>query len=401
MNYYLFDSGDKTNFFPISATRSVWDIRIGGETFFSRFKKLISDKDQITLFVRKDLEQISKEKHKGFDINPSSISDGVWCAGHIFWTKDLLDKMLSKSNSKWFSDNELVGYNLSSAMGKSMIENGGPANSEANKNILIKDMECDKAHYLWEILNRVPKTLSEEVTNLVPNHNNLVNKNSIYMFGKDKIYISKTANIEPLTVLNAENGPIIIKDNVQIKSFTYIEGPVYIGSNSIVKPHSQISSSAIGPTCKIGGEIEHSIVQGYSNKVHDGHLGNAFLGEWVNIGAGTTNSNLKNTYSNVKVVIHENNIDTGQTSVGSFIGDFVRTGIGTQLNTGAVVGPCSNIVSTSISPKYFDSFSWYIDGKNDSYRISDFIKTAKNIKERRDKILSPAEISFFKELNQL
>ena len=131
-------------------------------------------------------------------------------------------EMLSKSNSKWFSDNELVGYNLSSAMGKLMIENGGPANSEANKNILIKDMECDKAHYLWEILNRVPKSLSEEVTNLVPNHNNLVNKNSIYMFGKDKIYISKTANIEPLTVLNAENGPIIIKDNVQIKSFTLL-----------------------------------------------------------------------------------------------------------------------------------------------------------------------------------
>ena len=118
------------------------------------------------------------------------------------------------------------------------------------------------------------------------------------------------------------------------------------------------------------------------------------------MGAGTTNSNLKNTYSNVKVKLNNDNIDTGEKSIGCYIGDFVKTGIGTQLNTGAVVGPCSNIVSTTISPKYFKPFTWYINGDEKKYRIENFIETAKIIKNRRDKKLSNEEILFYKELSE-
>jgi hypothetical protein len=150
----------------------------------------------------------------------------------------------------------------------------------------------------------------------------------------------------------------------------------------------------------LGGEIEKSIFQGYSNKVHDGHLGNSFLGEWVNLGAGTTNSDLKNNYSSVKVNFGQDEIETGKHFIGSFIGDHVKTGIGTQLNTGTIIGPCSNIISSAVSPKYFESFSWYVDGNLASYRYEDFIETAKQVKLRRGMEISSNEIAFFKKLSQ-
>ena len=191
--------------------------------------------------------------------------------------------------------------------------------------------------------------MEEEIERFDPNFKIINDPQSVHTVGENKIYVDETAHIEPLVVLNAEKGPIIIKDNVHVYSFAYLEGPLYIGNNTVIKPHSHISSSIIGPVCKLGGEIEKSIFQGFSNKVHDGHLGNSFLGEWVNLGAGTTNSNLKNNYSSVKVNLGEEEIETGKHFIGSFIGDHVKTGIGTQLNTGSVISPCSNIISNSSS----------------------------------------------------
>ena len=158
----------------------------------------------------------------------------------------------------------------------------------------------------------------EEMEGFDPNFKMKNDPQSIYTVGENKIYVDDSALIEPLVTLNAEKGPIIIMDNVHIYSFAYLEGPLYIGNDTIIKPHSHISSSIIGPVCKLGGEIEKSIFQGYSNKVHDGHLGNAFLGEWVNLGAGTTNSNLKNNYSPVKVKLGQEEIETAKYFIGSF-----------------------------------------------------------------------------------
>ena len=142
-----------------------------------------------------------------------------------------------------------------------------------------------------------------------------------------------------MVVLDAEHGPIYIDAGAEIHPFTRIEGPCYIGAGSVLFGAKCRAGNSIGPMCRIGGEIEGTIIQGYSNKYHDGFLGHAYVGQWVNLGALTTNSDLKNDYSEVRITLDgQSPIATGSNKVGALIGDHAKTSIGTLLNTGDVRG---------------------------------------------------------------
>lgn len=178
------------------------------------------------------------------------------------------------------------------------------------------------------------------------------------------IYVAPGARVHPMAVLDAEHGPITIDEGAQIHPFTRIEGPCYIGRRSILLGAKCRSGNSIGPMCRIGGEVEESIVHAYSNKYHDGFLGHAYVGQWVNLGALTTNSDLKNDYSSVSMVLDgHTSIDTGSPKVGAVIGDHAKTSIGTLLNTGAYVGAMTLLVgSGSLLPKFIPSFTWCLKG---------------------------------------
>jgi UDP-N-acetylglucosamine diphosphorylase/glucosamine-1-phosphate N-acetyltransferase len=204
---------------------------------------------------------------------------------------------------------------------------------------------------------------------------------------RNDVYVGRGVKVHPMVVLDAENGPIYIDEGAEIHPFTRIEGPCYIGRDSVLFGAKCRAGNSIGPVCRVGGEVECSIIQGYSNKYHDGFLGHAFVGQWVNLGALTTNSDLKNDYSEVKVSLDgRTQVDTGSNKVGALIGDHAKTSIGTLLNTGAYVGPMSVLVSSGrLMPKFIPSFSWYFNdaigpgrGKESLYA------TAKTAKGRRD-----------------
>jgi UDP-N-acetylglucosamine diphosphorylase/glucosamine-1-phosphate N-acetyltransferase len=182
---------------------------------------------------------------------------------------------------------------------------------------------------------------------------------------RDNIFIAAGAKIHPMVVLDAEKGPIYIDQCAEIHPFTRVEGPCYIGAFSVILGAKCREGTSIGPVCRIGGEIEGSIIQGYSNKYHDGFLGHAYVGQWVNLGALTTNSDLKNDYSEVKVSLDgQTQTNTGSNKVGALIGDHVKTSIGTLLNTGAYVGPMSVLVSSGrLMPKFIPSFTWYLNNE--------------------------------------
>ena len=166
-----------------------------------------------------------------------------------------------------------------------------------------------------------------------------------------------------MVVLDAENGPIYIGAGAEIHPFTRIEGPCYIGPGSVLFGAKCRAGNSIGPMCRIGGEIEGTIIQGHSNKYHDGFLGHAYVGQWVNLGALTTNSDLKNDYSEVKISLDgRTQIPTGSNKVGALIGDHARTSIGTLLNTGAFVGAMTVLVAGGrLMPKFIPSFTWYFN----------------------------------------
>ena len=198
--------------------------------------------------------------------------------------------------------------------------------------------------------------------------------------------------------MDASFGPIIIDDDVNIKAHSYIEGPVYIGKGSVISPLSQIKKSIIGPMCKIGGELNGVIIQGFSNKAHYGHLGDSFIGEWVNLGAGTTNSNLKNNYSDIEVSIKNKVIKTNKIHLGCFIGDYVKTAIGTKINTGSIFEAGSMIFSRGFPPKNIPILTWLENEKISQVDINKFFISCKRIKERRKMTFSDSERLFFTNL---
>lgn len=181
---------------------------------------------------------------------------------------------------------------------------------------------------------------------------------------KDSVFVAPGALIHPMVVIDASNGPVYIDRDAEILPFSRIEGPCYIGPKCILLGANCREGNSIGPACRIGGEVEESIIQGYSNKYHDGFLGHAYVGEWVNLGAMTTNSDLKNDYSAVSVVLDGRTpVSTGLTKVGSLIGDHAKTSIGTLLNTGSYVGAMTLLVATGKPlPKYIPSFAWFLEG---------------------------------------
>ncbi len=183
--------------------------------------------------------------------------------------------------------------------------------------------------------------------------------------GSDKdVYVAPGAVVHPMAVLDAEHGPIYLDEEVQVHPFTRIEGPCYVGRKTILLGTKCREGNSIGPVCRVGGEVEESIIHGYSNKYHDGFLGHAYVGEWVNLGAMTTNSDLKNDYSNVSVIMDGRNpIKTGSPKVGSMIGDHTKTSFGVLFNTGAYVGAMCLIMATGKPlSKFIPSFSWLLDG---------------------------------------
>ena len=221
---------------------------------------------------------------------------------------------------------------------------------------------------------------------------------------KKDVYVAPGVVVHPMVVIDAANGPVYIDEGAEIHPFTRIEGPCYLGKKSILLGAKCREGNSIGPYCRIGGEVEESIIQGYSNKYHDGFLGHAYVGEWVNLGALTTNSDLKNDYSSVEVTLDGHTpIDTGSTKVGSLIGDHTKTSIGTLLNTGAYVGAMALIAATGKPlPKFIPSFAWFLEGAvTKGFGKRKLYETAQVAMSRRKFQWTPAEEAMWDEIYKL
>jgi UDP-N-acetylglucosamine diphosphorylase/glucosamine-1-phosphate N-acetyltransferase len=202
---------------------------------------------------------------------------------------------------------------------------------------------------------------------------------------KRNIYLGKKVKIAKNVLLDACEGPIYIGDGTKILPGAVIMGPVYIGDNSLIKAGAKIYPGVtIGNYCKVGGEVECSIISDYSNKQHEGFLGHSYLGSWVNLGAGTENSDLKNNYSSIKVKVGKKTFDSQKQFLGTMIGDHTKTGIKTMLNSGSILGPFCNIFGSGFQQKYIPPFSWGDSNvKLEDHKIKKAIETAEIVLERR------------------
>ncbi|MBI3408981.1 MAG: hypothetical protein HY040_11585 [Planctomycetes bacterium] len=214
------------------------------------------------------------------------------------------------------------------------------------------------------------------------------------------LWVDPSARVDPFVVADTTSGPVIIDRQALVTAFTRLEGPCYIGPGTQVHGAKIRAGTTLGPQCRIGGEVEASIVHGHSNKHHDGFLGHSYVGEWVNLGAGTHNSDLRNDYGEVTVTIHGERVPTGLSKVGCFLGDHTKTGLGTLLNTGTNTGVFCNLLPAGrFAPKHVPSFSSWWNGRlQESVDMELHLRTAQIVMKRRGQVLTEAHIELYQAL---
>lgn len=237
----------------------------------------------------------------------------------------------------------------------------------------------------WHLVAGTPGRIAKDVITLFLDDHE---PEGVIRIGKGELSMSAKADIERGVVVDTRYGPVRLDEGVRVEGPARLAGPLYVGRDTVIFGGS-VGRSSIGPVCKLRGEITDTVLLAYVNKAHDGYLGHAMLGRWVNLGAGTTNSDLKNNYRTVRVWSPDGDEDTGLIKVGCFLGDHVKTGIGTLFNTGTVVGAGSNVFGGAMPPTVVPPFSWGTGTDLRDYRLDRFLEAAEAGMARRGQTLTP------------
>lgn len=255
--------------------------------------------------------------------------------------------------------------------------------------------------YLWELLEHNRQQLCLDFDQQSGSHEAGWRPSTLAVVGPaERLLLDPTARLDPMVVADTTRGPVIIDRDVTVTAFSRLEGPCYLGPGSHILGAKVRAGTTLGPYCRIGGEVEASIILGQSNKYHEGFLGHSYLGEWVNLGAGTHSSDLRNDYGEVTVTLGGRQVSTGLNKVGCFIGDHAKTGLATLLNTGTNVGIFCNLLPTGrLLPKYVPSFcSWWNGMLADKDDLSGLLHTAELVMQRRGQELTEAHVNVYRYL---
>ena len=400
------DSGYK-NLYPLNLLRASFEIKCGANTILQRTECILNNKFDISLHCRASLTQVLKESHKN-KINEISKDDHLLINGRVIFDEDSLKYLLSKKekNSYYTFNNEIVAAYITKDRIRILKEKAERTDNVFDKQFFEKhnfksvrlknELNIRVINYSWEIIDYILHGgLEVDLGYFLNKKENKelkrIRERETFIEYK-KIFAGKNVKILPGVVLDASEGRIVIDENTVIEPFTYIKGPVYIGKNSLIKSGTKIyGPCVIGEFSKVAGEIAESVFHSYVNKQHDGFTGHSYICPFVNLGADTVTSDLKNNYSKVGMKLNGENIDTGMQLLGSIIGDHSKTSINTMLNTGSMIGIFANIFGGGFPSKEIASFSWNEAGKqSEKYDIDKAIETARIVMSRRGIKMSEA-----------
>lgn len=406
MSIALFEDSHWQNFEPISLTKATFDIKVGAKSFFEEYQLAPE-----ILLTREYLSCVTAERHPNCKVNPSSISsDTVFVNGllhpgaispdrlfnihHTFAitasssssSRRLLVARLDSNDIEYLQDCVTTGKRID--VKKLKVEKLTNLEDQDTQGILSEP---------WDIISVLENSLAKQVSTM-KNETQLGEEVTV-TGNNNTVALGRNASVEVGTVLDVRNGGIYIGPGAYVAA-SRIVGPTYIDGMAQVKQFTIIEASYIGYNCRIGGEVEHSVISDHTNKAHAGFIGHSYIGEWVNIGAMTTTSDLKMTYGNIKMSRGKNKkIDTGQNKIGSFFADMVKTSIGTLIYSGRRIGVSSHL--HGLVAQDVPSFIIYgtsIGARNVELQIDSIIETQRKMMRRRSQKMTKAYEQMIKDL---
>ena len=379
MNCILFDDEKRLSLLPLTYTRPLAGLRVGILTIREKWEKHLG---QTCSYLT---EGYLQGKHPLV-----SADENLLINGGILPNSEIVEQVRSlQPNTKLVKEGTVIairtkGKSLSAGMNYHSID---------TISTIVSVAPMNRLQYAWDIFVFNGEELATDFEMLTKGRKSQMIPSSNRVTKPENIFIEEGAKVE-CSILNASDGNIYIGRNSEVMEGAMIRGPFALMEGGTVKMGTRIyGPTTIGPYCRVGGEISHSMIQGYSNKAHDGFLGNSVVGEWCNLGADTNNSNLKNNYSQVKVWNYqeERYVNSGLQFVGLIMGDHSKCSINTMFNTGTVVGVSANIFGTGFPPKFIPSFSWGGSDGFATYRIEEAIEVAQRVFERRRKDFDKCE----------
>jgi UDP-N-acetylglucosamine diphosphorylase / glucose-1-phosphate thymidylyltransferase / UDP-N-acetylgalactosamine diphosphorylase / glucosamine-1-phosphate N-acetyltransferase / galactosamine-1-phosphate N-acetyltransferase len=382
MNLVLFDTPTRTNLYPLTLNRAIADIRLGIFTIRERWERIAN----WPLYILTDpaIQPL-------YEIPP--LGDCLFINATVQPNKDLLSCIYTLEAGDYIAEDEVL------IAGRQVI-NEVPVIG-AFSSLFTNRKNAGRQKRLinpWDIFQYNEEYLSFDFVLIKGNNIDVNIYSSTTLINSSNIFIEEGAKVD-YSILNASTGPIYIGKNATIMEGSLIRGPFALCEGATVKMGTKVyGATTVGPFSVIGGEVKNSVFFGYSNKGHDGYLGDSVIGEWCNMGAGTSNSNLKNTAGDVKAwSCSEQNFVSAGTKCGVIMGDYSRTSINTSINTGTVIGTCCNVFGTGLTPKYIPDFSWGLDNPQ-KYEFDKALKDVMNWKKMKNKILTEPEKNVLKHI---
>lgn len=374
MNYILFDGSVRNSLLPFTYTRPVADIRVGILTIREKWEKYLG------LTTTTITEEYLEEKYPMVE-----MEENVLINSSFLPSKSLVEKVRSlKENQAIFLGDEVIAFYTSDTQEE--------VDFDSYEQIDFSE-ELIQIKNTWDIFSQNDKAIQADFDLITEGRKSQPIPENVQAVNKENIFIEEGAELS-FSILNASTGPIYIGKNALIMESCTVRGPLAMCENSVLKIGAKIyGATTLGPYCKVGGEVNNSVLFGYSSKGHEGFLGNSVLGEWCNLGADTNTSNLKNNYAEVKLWSYETGrfARTGLQFCGLMMGDHSKCGINTMFNTGTVVGVSANIFGSGYPRNFIASFSWGGASGFTTYQLRKVYEVAEAVMKRRDTELSEVD----------
>jgi UDP-N-acetylglucosamine diphosphorylase/glucosamine-1-phosphate N-acetyltransferase len=380
MQICFFEDKPVSRFHPLTLTRPIDDLRIGIFTIAEKWQQALQP-EVCSRIPRAELSLL---------FPPSKLAETkpcIWINSRYLPTDSLIEEIRNLGeNSVIKKEETFVAAHTDPTLTVSWILGGEPDFDSLSPVNCQNDVRCISS--LWDLflMNEQEITADLARMDISPVSQNQVLPRAIFE-NSEQIFVHKNAVIEPGAVLLAVDGPVFIGKGAVIQAGAIIRGPAAICDDSTVKMSARIcNGSTVGLACKVNGEINNSIIHSYSNKAHEGYLGNSLIGQWCNLGANTNVSNLKNNYNKIRIIDWQslNKVETGQQFFGTVMGDHTKTAINTKLNTGTLCGVSCNIFTADFPPTYIPSFSWVDPVGIQPYRLDKALDTMQKMMARRN-----------------